>query len=202
MVSLSGISSGFLSASPSASVRQGATGNARSTASGGGKELTQEQQTQVRELQKTDAQVKAHEQAHKAAGGPYAGGIQYEYTTGPDGRRYATGGEVPIDTAPVRGNPEATIAKMEVVKRAALSPQDPSPQDRAVAAKADAAKAQAQNERNSGESQDSADATANLATAGNDPAQSAGADLALFRQATKNYGRASTIARPGLSLIA
>lgn len=201
MVSLSGISSGFLSASPSVSARQGAAGNARNAAAGG-QELTQEQQAQVRELQKTDAQVKAHEQAHKAAGGPYAGGIQYEYTTGPDGRRYVTGGEVPIDTAPVRGNPEATIAKMEVVKRAALSPQDPSPQDRAVAAKADAAKAQAQNERNSGESQDPADATANLATAGNDPAQSAGADLALFRQATKNYGRVGNNARPGLSLIA
>lgn len=110
------------------------------------KNLSSEQQSQLRELKKTDAEVRTHEQAHKTAGGPYAGTIQLEYTTGPDGRRYATAGEVPIDASPVRGNPEATITKMEVVKRAALAPQNPSPQDRAVAAQADATKAQAQTE--------------------------------------------------------
>lgn len=110
------------------------------------KNLSSEQQSQLRELKKTDAEVRTHEQAHKTAGGPYAGAIQLEYTTGPDGRRYATAGEVPIDASPVRGNPEATITKMEVVKRAALAPQNPSPQDRAVAAQADATKAQAQTE--------------------------------------------------------
>lgn len=110
------------------------------------KGLSSEQQSQLRQLKKTDSEVRTHEQAHKTAGGPYAGSIQLEYTSGPDGRRYATAGEVPIDASPVRGNPEATITKMEVVKRAALAPQNPSPQDRAVAAQADAAKAQAQTE--------------------------------------------------------
>lgn len=110
------------------------------------KDLSSEQQSQLRQLKKTDSEVRTHEQAHKTAGGPYAGSIQLEYTTGPDGRRYATAGEVPIDASPVRGNPEATITKMEVVKRAALAPQNPSPQDRAVAAQADATKAQAQTE--------------------------------------------------------
>lgn len=108
--------------------------------------LSQEARDQIQELQKTDMQVRQHEQAHKTAGGPYAGGIQLEYTTGPDGRRYATAGEVPIDVSPVRGDPEATITKMDVVKRAALAPAEPSPQDRAVASQADATKAQAQSE--------------------------------------------------------
>ena len=53
---------------------------------------------------------------------------------GPDGNRYAIGGEVSIDVAPVDGDPEATIAKMEIVKAAALAPAEPSAQDRKVAA--------------------------------------------------------------------
>ncbi len=92
----------------------------------------------VQELKRIDAHVKAHEQAHIAAGGPYIrGGPQYSYVIGPDGNRYAVAGEVKIDVSPVPGNPDATIRKAQVIKRAALAPSDPSPQDRAVAAKAD-----------------------------------------------------------------
>jgi len=108
--------------------------------------LTADQKHLVEELKRRDAEVRQHEQAHKAAGGPYAGAPSYQYTTGPDGRRYVTGGEVKVDVAPVRGNPEATIRKMEIVKNAALAPTEPSPQDRAVAARADAVKMQAQAE--------------------------------------------------------
>ena len=92
----------------------------------------------IQELKRIDAHVKAHEQAHIAAGGPYIrGGPQYSYVIGPDGNRYAVAGEVKIDVSPVPGNPDATIRKAQVIKRAALAPSDPSPQDRAVAAKAD-----------------------------------------------------------------
>lgn len=110
------------------------------------KNLSNEQQSQLRELKKVDAEVRTHEQAHKTAGGPFAGNIHLEFTSGPDGRRYATSGDVPIDASPVPGNPAATITKLDQVKRAALAPQNPSPEDRAVAARADAAKAQAQAE--------------------------------------------------------
>ena len=48
------------------------------------------------------------------------------------------GGAVAIDTAPVRDNPEATIAKMQVVKDAALAPASPSMADRRIAAQAEA----------------------------------------------------------------
>jgi len=90
-----------------------------------------------------DREVRDHEQAHARVGGPYAGQPSYTYQTGPDGNRYAIGGEVAIDIAPVNGDPEATIIKMEVVKAAALAPAEPSAQDRKVAALADAQRAQA-----------------------------------------------------------
>ena len=100
-------------------------------------ELTEEEKQQVKELKARDREVKAHEMAHIAAGGQYiTGRANYEYQTGPDGKRYAVGGEVSIDTSEVNGDPEATIRKMQVVRRAALAPAKPSAQDRAVAAQA------------------------------------------------------------------
>lgn len=106
-------------------------------AAGGNKELTEEEKQQVKELQSRDREVRAHEMAHVATGGQYVrGGANFEYQTGPDGKRYAVGGEVSIDTSEVSNNPEATIRKMQVVKRAALAPAKPSPQDRSVAAQA------------------------------------------------------------------
>ncbi len=108
--------------------------------------LTQEEQEVVRDLQQTDQEVRAHEQAHKSVAGPYAGPISYETITGPDGREYAVGGSVQIDVSPVPNNPEATIRKMEVVERAALAPADPSPEDFAVARAAQAQRQIAQNE--------------------------------------------------------
>jgi hypothetical protein len=113
----------------------------------GSKELTDGEKKQVEELKSTDQKVHAHEQAHIAAGGgAVKGGASYQYVTGPDGKRYAVGGEVPIDASPVKGNPQATIQKMQTVIRAALAPADPSGQDRAVAAQASQAMTQAQQE--------------------------------------------------------
>jgi SprA-related family len=91
---------------------------------------------QVQKLQARDQEVRAHEQAHASAGGQYAGAPNYGYDTGPDGRQYAVSGEVSIDASPVPGNPQATIAKMDVVIKAALAPAEPSGQDRSVAAAA------------------------------------------------------------------
>ena len=103
-------------------------------------ELNDVEQQQVDQLKKTDQEVRAHEAAHKNTGGQYAGSASYSYTVGPDGKRYAIGGEVPIDVAPVEGDPEATIAKLDVVIAAALAPAKPSAQDRKVAAAAVAAR--------------------------------------------------------------
>ncbi len=92
-------------------------------------------QQMVAKLKQTEQKVKAHEAAHKAAGGNLASGASYSYTQGPDGRNYITGGEVQIDMSPGR-TPQETVSKMQQVIRAALAPADPSGQDRAVAAQA------------------------------------------------------------------
>ncbi|MCL2281748.1 MAG: hypothetical protein FWC26_00340, partial [Fibromonadales bacterium] len=102
----------------------------------GKKELSEREQKQVEELKKIDRKVKVHEQAHLSAAGGYArGGANYDYVTGPDGKRYANAGHVNLDTGPER-TPEATIRKAETIRKAALAPADPSPSDRQIAADA------------------------------------------------------------------
>ncbi|QDX82920.1 hypothetical protein B9N43_10045 [Denitratisoma sp. DHT3] len=98
------------------------------------KELSPEQQRQVRELQQIDRAVRAHEQAHITAGrGVVTSGANFSYAYGPDGKQYAVGGEVSIDTSAER-KPEANIDKGRRIQVAALAPADPSPQDHRVAA--------------------------------------------------------------------
>ena len=100
-------------------------------------ELTPEEKKIVAELKARDAEVRQHERAHlAAAGSSAAGGASFDYVTGPDGQRYATGGEVQLDTGTVTGDPEATIRKAQQIRRAALAPAQPSSQDRSVAAAA------------------------------------------------------------------
>lgn len=94
------------------------------------------EQQELRELQARDQEVRAHEQAHATVGGRYAGTPSYEYQQGPDGRRYAVGGEVQIDLAPIANDPQATIQKMQQVKAAALAPAEPSAADRSIASEA------------------------------------------------------------------
>lgn len=106
--------------------------------------LDPKEEAEVEQLKERDREVRAHEQAHVAAGGQYVrGGIQFEYATGPDGKRYAVGGEVSIDTSPIPGDPQATILKAQVVRRAALAPAQPSSADRSVAATASRMEAEA-----------------------------------------------------------
>lgn len=110
-------------------------------------ELTSEQQREVEQLKERDREVRAHEQAHVAASGGLArGGAKFEYKSGPDGKQYAIGGEVQIDTSPVSGDPAATLRKAEQIRRAAMAPADPSGQDRAVAAEATRMAAEARQE--------------------------------------------------------
>ena len=100
----------------------------------------------VSELRRIDRQVRAHELAHAMVGGRYAGPPQYTFQRGPDGVNYAVAGRVNIDTAPIPGDPEATIEKMQTVQAAALAPLNPSAQDRQVAAQAQALEIRAEME--------------------------------------------------------
>jgi len=117
--------------------------DAEETQDAPGGELTEEEKEVVAKLQARDREVRAHESAHAAAGGQYAGTPTFSYQQGPDGRRYAVGGEVSIDLSP-GSTPEETARKADQIRAAALAPADPSGQDRAVAAAAAQMKAQAQ----------------------------------------------------------
>ena len=133
-------------------------------------ELSDEERQLLKELRARDAEVRAHEQAHLAAAGPYANGAPtFEFQTGPDGRQYAVGGEVSIDSSPVPGNPEATVRKAQTIKRAALAPSDPSAQDRQVAAQAAQIEAQARQEVKAEKAEEKEEATEN-GTSSNVPA--------------------------------
>ena len=109
--------------------------------------LTPDEQKMVDQLKARDAEGRAHENAHKSAGGQYGmGGITFRYQTGPDGKRYAVEGEVRIDTSSVSGDPEATIQKARAIRKAANAPASPSAQDRSVASQATAKEMEAQRE--------------------------------------------------------
>lgn len=109
-------------------------------------DLSEEDSKLLEELRARDQEVRTHEQAHKAMGGQHAGAASYTFQQGPDGNRYAVGGEVPIDLSEVSDDPEATVEKMQQIQRAALAPNEPSGQDRQVAAQAGQKAAQAINE--------------------------------------------------------
>jgi hypothetical protein len=105
-----------------------------------------QQERVISELQRLDKEVRSHELAHAAVGGSFTGAPNYSFKTGPDGQRYAVGGEVSVDLSTVAGNPSATITKMQKVHAAALAPANPSAQDIQVAANAIQIILQAQSE--------------------------------------------------------
>jgi len=119
-------------------------------------ELSADEKRKVEQLQARDREVRAHEAAHKNVAGQYArGGASFDHETGPDGKRYAVGGEVSIDVSKVDGDPQATIAKAQTIRSAALAPAQPSSQDFAVAAQASRMEAEARAELTEQETGDS-----------------------------------------------
>jgi hypothetical protein len=98
-------------------------------------QLSEDERAVVDKLKSRDSAVRAHEMAHVSAAGGLAGAPVYSYQTGPDGKRYAIGGSVSIDTS-AESSPEDTIAKAQRIRSAALAPADPSAADRAVASRA------------------------------------------------------------------
>jgi hypothetical protein len=110
-------------------------------------ELSDNDRKVVEQLKARDREVRAHEQAHARVGGQYAGAPGYDYQLGPDGRRYAVGGEVQIDISKA-SSPEQTVQKMEQVVASAMAPQQPSAQDVRVANQARQIAAEARSELN------------------------------------------------------
>lgn len=144
----------------------------------------------VQQLKRRDQEVRQHERAHAtAASGIALGPPRYDYTRGPDGRRYAIGGEVQIDVAPVPNDPRATVEKAGKIRRAALAPANPSQQDRAVAARASAMAMEARLEL----AREEREARSADRAGGADPAGSA-----TGRSALGEYGRTQGARPPAL----
>ena len=139
---------------------------------------------EIEQLKARDQEVRVHEQAHASTGGQYAGAPQYEYTTGPDNKRYVTDGEVSIDVSEEK-TPEETLKKMEQVRAAALAPAEPSSQDLKVAAEASQKATEARSEIAKGQTE--------TASAGSTSAQSNGivADTGAAVQPDTNIGTAT-----------
>jgi hypothetical protein len=148
------------------------------------KKKAQQEEKVVQDLKKRDAEVRTHEQAHKTAGGQYAGSPAFEMTKGPDGQSYATGGHVNIDISAIPDDPQATLNKMMQIKSAALAPAEPSAQDLKVAAKADMVAAAARSEL----SQSATDSSETTKTAANTMQNSATSDEPFVSQQMRQRG--------------
>ena len=168
---------------------QAAEPKAADQSAAGTGQLSEEERAQVEELKRRDREVRAHEQAHMAAGaGLITRGASFTYKRGPDGQQYAIGGEVGIDVSAVPGDPAATIRKAEQVRSAALAPASPSGQDRAVAAAAAQMAAEARQQQAQQTDSAAGPAAANGATEAARPAGAA-ASTEAARPAT-GLGRA------------
>jgi len=109
------------------------------------RKLTPEQIQIIDALRARDLEVRAHEAAHQSAGGGAAGAASFTYQTGPDGKQYAVGGEVPISIGG-GSTPQQRITNAQTVRAAALAPMNPSSQDMRVAARASQIEAAARRE--------------------------------------------------------
>lgn len=117
------------------------TGGKTETSSAGG--LTDSEKDLVKRLQARDAEVRQHEQQHMAAAGELAiGGPRYTYQIGPDGKSYAVGGSVMLDTSIDFSDPNAK-EKAAKIRRAANASGDNSAADSAVSSRAAALEQQA-----------------------------------------------------------
>lgn len=82
----------------------------------------------------TDANIRSHEQIHATIGQTTAP-ISYNYQEGPDGKMYAVGGHVRLDTS-IPDDPKAAALKLDQIQKASTGPMDVSSADMGIAAQA------------------------------------------------------------------
>lgn len=147
----------------------------------------------IAQLQARDQEVRIHEQAHVAAGGQYVtSGPSYSYQSGPDGKRYAVGGNVGIDVSPIADDPKATINKARQVIQAAMAPAEPSSQDYAVAQSAQSMMLQAQQEisaQNNASVQDGGKSEQNSDSSASDKDQKEAQTFSIEQRASRFYAQ-------------
>ena len=99
--------------------------------------LTAREQMLMTELTREDREIRAHELTHYYTGRPYTAEPEYWFIVGPLGKRFAISGHVRFDLSPIADDPQATLKKYELLRRAALAPATPSSYDQRVAADID-----------------------------------------------------------------
>ncbi len=88
-----------------------------------------DKQKAIEDLKKRDREVREHESAHAADPRLVKiGSAQFDYTIGPDGKAYATGGRVTLSTG-ISRTPEEALEKADALKRASMAPGEPSSKD-------------------------------------------------------------------------
>lgn len=85
----------------------------------------------LEKFKKTDANIRTHEQIH-ASIGHTTSPISYNYQQGPDGKMYAVGGHVRLDTS-IPDDPKAAAFKLDQINRAVTAVSDSSGADNAIA---------------------------------------------------------------------
>lgn len=78
-----------------------------------------------------DTEIRTHEQIHASIGHTTAP-ISYSYQQGPDGKMYAVGGSVRMDTS-IPDDPKAAAFKLDILQKAASGPSHTSAADNAIA---------------------------------------------------------------------
>ena len=85
----------------------------------------------LEKFKQTDQQVRTHEQIHASIGHTTTP-ISYNYQKGPDGKMYAVGGSVRLDTS-IPDDPKAAAFKLDQIQKAASGVSDASGADNIIA---------------------------------------------------------------------
>lgn len=93
----------------------------------------------VKRFEDADSQVRLHEQTH-AASSNLTSTPKYDYQVGPDGKLYATGGEVRIDTS-IPDDEKAAQVKLDEIEDTASAPNNLSSADAQISRQAQLNKA-------------------------------------------------------------
>lgn len=117
-----------LSTVPSAALTANETDKARASK----KSFVRQQE----HFEHAQSQIQQHVESHLSVTTLYSSGPNYQYRVSPDGKRVIVSGDVSFDVSPSSNSPHETLHKAEIIKQAALAPNDPTPEDRRVSLQA------------------------------------------------------------------
>lgn len=100
---------------------------------------------EIEQLRQREAEVRRKKLSKKIAAGNTADHVVYEYSIGPDGKRYAVSGHVVFDTSE-EDTPQETLKKARTLMQAAVISPNSSQSDIHIARKADELAKKAQKE--------------------------------------------------------